>query len=100
MTQGSSKCVQISSFLSYPQLFTVGLDNLSSIELLIHRVKNFFNAIIHTIMYICMILYSLQTSDSQPWLHIGIAQGAVKYRDAWVSQSIWAAIIKYQRLVA
>ena len=54
----------------------------------------------HMLMYICIILFSLQTSGSQPWLHIGIAQGAVKYPDGWVSQSIWAAIIKYQRLVA
>lgn len=52
----------------------------------------------HTLMYICMILYSLQASGSQPCLHIGIAGGAVKYPDAWESPSIWAAVIKYQRL--
>ena len=62
MAQSSLRCVQISSFLFYPQLFTVGLGSMFSIKSYYSMgLKTSFPFGVHMfVLYICVTISALQ----------------------------------------
>ena len=69
MAQSSSRCVQISSFLFYPQLFTEGLGSMFSIKSYYSiGLKTFFPFGVHMfVLYICVSISALQIRLSIPF---------------------------------